>query len=185
MRTLLKLVCISLVPIFCQAANQQAAENTRATQFPVVTSYNLEKAKVVLPQDLEGQLNILLLSFEREQQPAADSWVPVAKQLEASHGDLRHYQLPVFTRENFLYRWWLNSSLRSDMPEGESRKTTIPLYLNRPAFLTDLQISTDKQIAVLLVEKNGRVLWRTTGEATDEKKAGLLAAILAAGKTEH
>jgi ATP10 protein len=185
MRILLKLACISLVPIFCQAANQQAAESARVAEFPVVTSYNLEKTKVVLPQDLEGQFNILLLSFEREQQSEADSWVPVAKQVEASHADVRYYQLPVFTRENFLYRWWLNSSLRSDLPEGESRKTTIPLYLNRPAFLADLQISTDQQISVLLVEKNGRVLWRTTGEATDEKKAGLLAAILAAGKTEH
>lgn len=150
-----------------------------------MSSYNLEKTKVALPRDLEGQVNLLLLPFEREQQKDADSWTPVVREVEAARPDFRRYCLPVFARENFLYRWWMNSSLRSSLQKKEQRKSTIPLYLDRQSFLHELRIASDREMAVLLVEKNGRVLWRTSGRLTEQKKASLESALVAATQTQH
>jgi hypothetical protein len=182
MRYFLKLVCLVFIPTLCHAANAQAPLNG---SFPVIASYNLEKTKVTLPNDFQGQMNLLILTFESEQQKDADSWTPAVKTVEASRPGLHHYLLPVYGKENFLYRWWINSSLRSSLPENEQRQTTIPLYLNRLNFMKSLKIDSDKEITVLLVDKHGRVLWREIGELNDQKRSSLEAALTSAGKTDH
>lgn len=182
MRNFLQLVWLVLMPVFCHAANAQALLNG---SFPVIASYNLEKTKVTLPADFQGQVNLIILTFESEQQKDADTWTPVVKNVEASRPGMHHYLLPVYGKENFLYRWWINSSLRSSLPEDEQRQTTIPLYLNRPNFMKSLKIGSDKEITVLLVDKQGRVLWREMGGLNEAKRSSLQAALLSAGKTEH
>jgi hypothetical protein len=182
MRYFLKLACLVLMPVLCHAATAQAPSNG---SFPVIASYNLEKTKVTLPDDFQGQVNLLILTFESEQQKDADSWTPVVKNVEAGRPAVHHYLLPVYGKENFLYRWWINSSLRSTLPEDEQRQTTIPLYLNRLSFMKSLKIDTDKEITLLLVDKRGRVLWREMGEFSDQKRSSLEAALATAGKTEH
>ena len=62
------------IPVFCHAANAQASLNG---SFPVIASYNLEKTKVTLPADFQGQVNLIFLTFESEQQKAADTWAQV------------------------------------------------------------------------------------------------------------
>jgi hypothetical protein len=182
MRNLLQFVCLVFMPVFCHAASAQAP---LSVSFPVIASYNLEKTKVTLPADFQGQVNLIILTFESEQQKDADTWTPVVKSVEASRPGLHHYLLPVYGKENFLYRWWINSSLRSSLPADEQRQTTIPLYLNRPTFMKSLNISSDKEITVLLVDKQGRVLWREMGELNDAKRSSLQAALLSAGRADH
>lgn len=150
--------------------------------FPPETSYSLAKTKVALPQDFAGQLNLLLISFEREQQRDIDTWKPLATDLQRSRPDLRTYMLPVFPHENMLYRWWLALSLRSDVQSAADLEFTVPLYVNKGQFRQALGIASEKQISILLTDRSGHVLWRETGPMDDRKKAAL-SAFVAASKT--
>jgi hypothetical protein len=145
--------------------------------FPAVSAYALNKSRVSLPADFAGQTNLLLLSFEREQDKDVNTWLPPAKELQKTNPSLQIYLLPIFTRENLLYRWWENSSLRSSTSDPEWLDFTIPLYVDKPRFLHDLKIPSDHTVVVLLVDKSGKVLWRSDGPITDEKKAALTAAL--------
>ncbi|HVJ07512.1 MAG TPA: hypothetical protein VM554_03960 [Acidisarcina sp.] len=183
MRFFAKLACYTLALFLCHTAlAQPGAASAANSNFPVVASYNLDKTKVTLPRDLQGEINLLMLSFAPEQQKDVDSWKPIVKEVETSRPGFRHYLVPVFSRENFLSRWWMNSSLRSRLPANEERKWTIPLYLNRQRFLKQLQIASDQEITLLLVEKSGQILWRTTGALTEEKRAALQEALMASDK---
>ena len=183
MHLFFKLACLTLMPVLSHVAIAQAPELAPSVTFPVVVSYDLNKLKVTLPSDLKGDLNLLLIPFEREQQADADSWLPMAKEIEATHPALRHYMLPVFAKENFLYRWWINSSMRSDAVDDQQRQVTIPLYINRQPFLKQLQIASDRQVSALLVRKDGHVIWRATGAMTPEKRASLESVLAPSGKT--
>lgn len=81
--------------------------------------------------------------------------------------------LPISQRENVLYRWWLNASLRGSQPASQPRKYTVPLYVNKTEFLRSLQVGSERDIVLLLTDKAGRVLWRTAGPVNDSKKAEL------------
>jgi hypothetical protein len=136
---------------------------------PSVTAYGLDRAKVTLPSDFAAPLNILILSFQRDQQPAVDGWFGAL----GTKPGVQTWLLPISQRENILYRWWLNASLRGSQSPSQPRKYTVPLYVNKTEFLRALQVSSEQDVVLLLTDKAGHVLWRTAGPVNDSKKAEL------------
>lgn len=171
------ILCALLLPN--TGASQRGAP-ARPAVFPHLTSYSLNKAKLNLPQDFAGRLDLLLISFRPEQQNQIDTWMPVAQGLQHTNFDFRWYQLPVSDRENFVFRWWDNSSMRSDETDPESWPWIVPLYVDTNSFRRSLLIPTDRQICVLLVNRRGEVLWRAEGLMTPDKRDSLKAAVGAA-----
>ena len=45
---------------------------------PTMSGFNLERRKYTLPEDLEGEMNLLLVPFQRWQQLLVDTWAPLA-----------------------------------------------------------------------------------------------------------
>jgi hypothetical protein len=136
---------------------------------PPVTAYALDRVKVTLPADFAAPLNILILSFQRDQQSVVDGWFGAL----GTRPGVQTWLLPISQRENMLYRWWLNASLRGSQPPSQPRQYTVPLYVNKSEFLRSLQVSSEQDIVLLLTDKAGRVLWRTVGPVNDSKKAAL------------
>lgn len=155
----------------------QTATPPNSLVFPSVSAYSLDKERANLPQDFAGKTNLLLISFETEQQKQIETWLPTALAIQHSNFDFRFYRLPVSNRENFVFRWWELSSMRSDETDPETWHWIVPLYIDKQAFRRALQIPDERQIVLLLADKQGRILWRTTGPMTPEKRATLFAAV--------
>jgi hypothetical protein len=168
-------LCVVLLSL---AHAMQVGETPKPAVFPAITSYSLDKAKVNLPADLEGQLNLLLISFEPEQQKDINTWVPAAQVLQHTNFNFRWYRMPVSNRENFVFRWWGNSSMRSDETDPETWHWIVPLYVNKDDFRRSLQIPNEHSIVALLTDKQGRVLWRASGGLTSDKRSSLEAALV-------
>lgn len=169
----------ALCALFLPAAAQSATASQSAA-FPAVATYNLAKARLNLPSDFAAPLNLLLISFQPEQQTQIDTWMPVAQGLQHTNFDIRWYRMPVSASENFIFRWWDNASMRSDESDPETYPWIVPLYVDVNSFRRSLQIPSSHQVAVLLVNKQGRVLWRAEGPMTPAKRDSLNAAVLAA-----
>jgi hypothetical protein len=162
---------------FCLVCASQGGDQVKPLTFPSVASYALDKNKISLPGDLAGQLNLILISFQPEQQKEIDTWMPVAQALQHSNFNFRWYRLPVSERENFVFRWWENSSMRSEETDPETWPWIVPLYIDKPQFRNALQIPNERNIVALLVDKQGHVLWRASGALTPEGRANLTAAV--------
>jgi hypothetical protein len=171
LRALAALVLPLVLPFALFSQTQRPPSAPAA--LPPVTADSLDKAKLKLPADFVSPLNLLVLSFARDQQDSVESWVQAAQQAQKDHPQLQLWVLPVSAREDVLYKWWLNSSMRSSLPASESWHYTVPLYVNKPQFLKALAIRSEKQVAVLLTDKAGLVLWRGEGAAKDDQKASL------------
>ncbi|MGC9291355.1 MAG: hypothetical protein ACP5EP_01350 [Acidobacteriaceae bacterium] len=149
--------------------------------FPSVPATSLDKAHMQLPKDFGGEVNLVMIYFAREQQQDVDSWLPAARQLEAAHAKLRYYELPTTSRENLLYRWWFNSALRSNTTDPALDGRILTLYVSKGKFRQALKIANEKQIVTALVDRSGRVLWRTSGAYSAEKERSLAAVLAANG----
>jgi hypothetical protein len=167
------LLCLLVWPLGHAAQNGDAQ---KAVVFPGILSYSLDKAKVNLPGGLEGKTNLLLISFEPEQQKDIESWIPAAQALQHIDFNFRWYRLPVSSRENFVFRWWENSSMRSDETDPETWHWIIPLYVNKDEFRRALLIPNERNVAAMLTDKQGHVLWRASGPLTAQSRLSLLAA---------
>jgi hypothetical protein len=166
---LLRTLAFALLALPCATAAPQDSQSSQAAVFPPVTAYALDRAKVTLPADFAAPLNLLILCFQRDQQSVVEGWLPVL----TPGAKAQTWVLPISARENGLYRWWLNASLRGSLPPSQPRRYTVPLYVNKTQFLRSLQVSSEKDVVLLLTDKAGHVLWRTAGPATDSKKAAL------------
>lgn len=146
-------------------------------QFPTVQGSNLERRRFILPADLEGDLNLLLLAFWRHHQALVDTWMPAARDLENQYPGLMVYEVPVLQRRGPLSRWFIDSGMRAGIPDRGTRERTITVYLDKPGFLAALDIRDDHTIRQLLIDRSGEVLWRSAGPhdpATQVELVGFL-----------
>jgi len=170
-------LCALVLPL---AFGSQNSDKNKPAVFPSITSYSLDKAKVNLPADLARQANLLLISFEPEQQKEVNTWMTLAQALQHTNFNFRWYRLPVEEHENSVFRWWENSSMRSEETDPETWPWIIPLYVNKDEFRKALQIPNEREIVALLVDKQGHVLWRASGALTPINRASLTSALAAA-----
>lgn len=169
--------CAVVLPI---AHAAQPGKTSGPAVFPRLTTYALNRARLNLPADFAAPLDLLLISFQPEQQTQIQTWMPLAQGLQHTNFNFRWYRMPVSNRENFIFRWWDNASMRSDESDPETWPWIVPIYVDKDSFRHRLQILSEKQITVLLVNKQGKVLWRAEGPLTPDKRSALIAAVSAA-----
>jgi hypothetical protein len=138
-------------------------------KFSTVTGYNLSRQEVTLPDDLSAELTVIFIAFERWQQSWVDSWLPFIKTLETKQPSLAYYELPTIRSMNFLSRTFINEGMRMGIPDQTARDRTVTLYLDKEGFKRSLNIVSESTITVLLLSKQGEILWRTTGKFTPEQ----------------
>jgi hypothetical protein len=146
-------------------------------QFPAVSGSNLQREKSSLPNDFAGDFNVLLVAFQRWQQSVIDTWIPFVRQLEKTYPNVRYYELPTIESMNRVARTFINEGMRAGIPDPVARERTITLYLDKSAFRRALGLGSEDDIYILLVDRDGKVLWRAQGAFAREKGDTLLAAI--------
>jgi len=146
-------------------------------RFPKVDGSNLESRRFSLPAEFEGELNIVLVAFRREQQADVDTWVPFLKATAGRHAAVRAYELPTLSRGYRVMRGFIDGGMARGIPEKATREATITLYIDKKPFKKALGITSEDRIVTLLVTRDGRVLWRADGRHSDESAAELASEI--------
>ncbi len=144
-------------------------------KFPNVQGSNLSGKHYRLPRDFEGEYNVVIIPFQRHQQDNVDTWGPFLENLAGKHSAVRYYELPTIQNYGRLQQFFIDSGMRGGIPDPRVRARTITLYLDVAAFNAALNLPTIDDIYILLLNRNGDVLWRTHGDYTEEKGEELAA----------
>jgi hypothetical protein len=145
--------------------------------FPTVTGSNLNKEDKTIPQDLDGELNVVVVAYQQWHQRLVNSWVPFLQELDAKYQDFEYYELPTIRKMNYLYRRFIDGGMRAGIPSTETRCRTITLYIDKKPFNESLGIESEQNIHVFLIRRSGEILWRGEGPVTAELAASLEQAI--------
>ncbi len=153
------------------------AQSDTSRYFPEVDGTNLEGRHFSLPADFEGELNVVLVAFRREQQADVDTWLPYLTALAAERSKVRVYEVPTLNRSYSLVRPFIDGGMARGIPQKATREATITLYINKTPFKRALGITREDAIRVFLVASDGRVLWHADGQHTSEAAAELASEI--------
>jgi hypothetical protein len=145
--------------------------------FPVVSGANLDRQEKVFPRDFEGELNLLFIPFLQEQQTVVNTWLPFAEKLESSTPGLVYYELPTIRSMPMVSRTFINEGMRAGIPDPKARQRTITLYIDLDEFMAATEIDGRNDVHTLLVNRNGDILWRTTGVYDEVKGEALRRAV--------
>lgn len=152
-----------------------------AQTVPPLSLESLSGNEVEVPSGLPGRVNLLILAFEREQQPDADTWLGRAESLRRdSDGAFDYFELPVIGRANFALRFVIDNGMRSGIPEGPAQDRVLTVYDGAEDLMAALGDPSESTIHVLLIDRAGDVLWSASGPATDDDDASLREAVAGA-----
>lgn len=162
---------------FISAANAPAATAVKITdcgadclQFPTVTGDSLTGQAFTLPADFAGTLNLIIMPFDQGQQVRADTWLPLARQLQSADPAFAYYNIPTLRAVNPVLRGIITSGMNMAISDASLREVTIMLFLeDKDLFFEALAIPDADNIQVFLLNAKGQLLWRSNGDYTASK----------------
>ncbi len=170
-----------MIPVLV-AATAALGQSPAPRVFPKITAANLSGKSFAMPGAFEGDLNVVLIAFERDQQKDLDTWLAVLPQLLAPFPKVGYYELPTIAKLNGMTRWFIDTGMRSGIKDKAQRDRTITLFIDKKPFKESLGIDSEKTVYAMLLDHAGNVLWRVDGTADAGKTAALKAALEKATK---
>lgn len=145
-------------------SGENSSIQANADKFPLLSGINLDGIKHDLPKDFAGELNLVAIGFEREHQEAINTWIKIADEIIQNNPKIKFYEVPLIYELGGFSRAWVNNGMRLGIQDKIARKRTITVYTNRDKFFEIMNMKGDK-IYVLLLDKDGKILWRCEGLA--------------------
>ena len=142
----------------------------------MLVAKNLDDQEYILPDDFEGVYNALVITFRRAQQTQVESWLGLLDRLAIEYSGLHTYVLAVnqylpYTQHHF-------QATRPQLSGENAHRNTFMLYVDLNDFNLVFDIPTVSQTYILLLDREGRVLWRAAGGFSGAQDAcGLIDAL--------
>jgi len=152
---------------------------TRPGELSPLSGRSLEGRSYELPGDLAKPYNLLVVAFRREQQAVVDRWLSWLIELEQRRPDVAVYELPVLSSTYSPVRWFIDGGMTRGIPDPAARARTITVYTDVQKVEENLGLAGTDTIAVLVVDRGGRILAREHGGFEQEKAERLATAFTA------
>jgi len=150
-------------------------------RFPTVEGVSLADAELTLPGDLKGERNLLAVAFHRSHQSEVDTWIPLFRELEESVPGLAAYEIPTISGGWKPVRRFIDGGMKAAIPDPLTRRRTVTVYGDVSRVTEGLGLPDRDRIAVVLVDRDGEVLWMTRGPLGGDPPPGLLEALSVGG----
>ncbi len=133
--------------------------------FPKLESESLSGKKVKVPDDLNGEVNLISIAFVREAQAMIDSWVePFQEMCEGKSA----YELPMIDGYFWkIFSGFIDEGMKAGIPE-DKHDYVITYYGDTSKFRKQLGIDDRNLAYVYLLNEDGRIVWSGKGFADEE-----------------
>ena len=132
-------------------------------RFPSLEGHDIDHRRYLVPDELEGSFNFLLVAYDRYHQRLVNTWMDRARELEQRHPHLRVYEIPLIRRLSWFGRRQLDYWMSRGISDPLARATTITIYTDVERVNERLNIPNTDDIRLFLVDNAGAVYWKGSG----------------------
>jgi hypothetical protein len=147
---------------------------TSGDRFPSLAARDLERTGRTLPGAFTGAWNLVVVAFRRQQQSQVDTWVSWHGSVAPDRPGFECWEIPVIGTMWSPARSFIDGGMAQAVRETHARQHTLTVYTNVAKATYALDITDTGTVTVLLVDGDGRIRWRTTGESDDASTAEVL-----------
>ena len=149
--------------------------NTWAQEVPVISGETINNIKINLPADLIGKYSLLCFASSSKAETDLQSWLdPVYQKFIAKTGimddmyDVNVFFIPVLTGTNFTFAGSMKKKFKENTQEDLQSHV---IFCNEEGknILAALQMEKSETSHIFLLNKECKVVYRTTGRYTEEK----------------
>ncbi|KTG08055.1 hypothetical protein [Haloferax profundi] len=135
--------------------------------FPRLPSRDTNGQKVVLPDDLEGEQTLVLISFDRRQQSLVGSWRGFAKELCETYNHFGYYELLVLGGRSGMMPPMAGGGMTPGSARSRPHENALVTRVDKTALQRRLGLLGEGNIYALLIE-DGSVVRQAAGVLTPE-----------------
>lgn len=147
-------------------------------RLPTISAKRLDQQPLHLPAQLTAPRTLALVAYTKHQREEVQSWIR-GMQLE-SDSAMPWFRLSVLNDPGSeTARSAVEKRMLAHYPDAAERARLVPVFTNRDAFARAAGTSSTEHAAVLIVDRNGRVLARAEGAYDEAKAAALRETLLA------
>ena len=137
--------------------------------FPQVRGRDLMFDPKTMPQDFQGERNLVILAFRMRHQSLVNTWLPFATSWTAQDEGFRFYEVPVIQYMLPIYHDFIDHGMANGIRDPEALRRTFTVYTNLSRFTRQLGLETTNDITTLLIDGEGQILAAVQGPYTKKK----------------
>jgi hypothetical protein len=146
-------------------------------RFPRLETHDLEGTHVLVPDDLPKSPRVVVLPFQRWHQMLVDGWVRAGHALAETHAGLSVWELPALSERYAMGRFFIDGGMKAAIPDVGVRQHTLTAYTDIARLTGELGIPDYETPHVFLLDAEGEIVWRGSGQVSGEQVAALAAAL--------
>jgi hypothetical protein len=146
-------------------------------RFPRLETQDLEGAHILVPDDLPSSPRVVILPFQRWHQTLVDGWSRAAHALAETYPDLSVWELPALSDRYAMGRFFIDGGMKAAIPDLGVRQHTLTAYTDLPWLIGELGIPDYETPHVFLLDADGEIVWRGSGQVSEAQMSALAAAL--------
>lgn len=137
---------------------------------PGVSGLDINLQEVNFPGQFETDYHLVVMPFDREQQVLAVTWLPLFQELVNDNDNLQLWNIAALPELDAGVRLFVLGGISAAITDATIRPQITVLFLeDQELFLEALAIEDIEQIQIFILDKDGVVYYRESGEYTPEK----------------
>ncbi len=157
---------LAAVTALMLAGPAQSAPLAPGNVLPPLRGELLSGGKIVLPDSALGSESLLLLGFTYESRHEVEAWVVRIRRDFGAESSLRWYEVPMLGGAARLARPFIDGGMRRGTPR-ELHDRVLTVYRDAKEWKRHAGFTTPDVAYVLLVSREGRLVWRGQGPLDD------------------
>ena len=139
-----------------------------ANSFPKLTGTSLLLESVTVPDDLSGDLRLILVAYDSDQQVFVDKWLRPLEDLNADYPDLVGYYVPLLPQSAADAALPIIGGMTVAASSDRDRARTVVVFTDVAEFNDILGIPGVDALQLFLLGQNDDILWRGSGNYDPE-----------------
>ncbi|GFZ84775.1 hypothetical protein RLOatenuis_4930 [Rickettsiales bacterium] len=142
--------------------------------FPSLTSRNLNKKVISIPEDFKEEYNAVIFGFRRSQTALVEEWFDALYDI----GGLDVYQIPVISSfwKTLGFAFFIDRKMYSAIKDEKKRDYVLTLYTDLKSFRASLNVE-DSDVHVFLLHRDGRIMSHVQGKYNKDNYKQLLSVL--------
>lgn len=155
-----------LVIGFALLTAEFVAAQQQSGRIPTVHGTSFAGTQVTLPDDLRDRPVVLVLGFSKSSGDVCKGWGQRLEKSYRNSGEVMFYQMPVLESVPKFVRGMVLKSIKSGVPERE-QPHFLPTFSDEAEWRKIVRYANPDDAYVLVVDREGKVRWQTSGKVTD------------------
>lgn len=151
-------------------------------RMPAVVGVDIDNQEIRFPERFTAAYYLVVMPYDREQQQGALTWLQPFQEIAAEYDVLHYYSIAALPDLSAPIRLLVVGGLAAGVRDEAVRSQVAILFLeDQAAFLEALGVDNAEAMSAFLMDQNGAIYWRTTGEYSEnaaEEIQELLATLL-------